>query len=325
MHSKQHHQLNTIYISNDERKSGMMSPENLQSGLKEFHKNGLVILQNAIRLVALDHVKKRMLQDIPKHLASRKVHYNHGTELKNISQTPPLSPEYLHEEVWANRFAVAIMEHIIGPRPQLSYATSNIALPGGQGRQAVHSDYYCHHLDFPVFLEVNIFLDDASPENGSTEIWPGTHYGYNKEHHTFPNAGWIRHDVFAERAKVCPPFQPTVSKGSICIRDFRLWHAGMPNNTTNPRIMLGFIFNPRWFGSQMRLRFPIEAKQRIESWEHIDCLGVSEFAEGDLDYLQFQQQLHLTQDKIDPDNPYIPRRGFTAVGPEHYWSSDGNC
>ncbi|KAI4863363.1 hypothetical protein F4820DRAFT_471550 [Hypoxylon rubiginosum] len=281
--------LRAIHISKDERNSGKISAKNLQSGLTEFHKNGVVILQDAIGIPALDHVKERMLQDVPKNLVSPNVHYNLGRKSQNISQTPPLSPEYLHEEIWANRFAVAILEHIIGPRPQLSYATSNIALPAlseSQDRQAVHTNYYCSHLDFPVFIQACVFLDDVSSENGSTEFWLGTHHGYNKKDHISPTAGWIRREVFTERARVSPPFQPVILKGSICIRDLRLWHAGMPNFTSIPRIMLGFTYSPRWFGSHMRIRFPADARQRIESWEHIDCLGAAEFVEGDLDYIE---------------------------------------
>ncbi|KAI1401792.1 hypothetical protein F4819DRAFT_508058 [Hypoxylon fuscum] len=314
--------MRTIHISEDERSSTKISAKNLQSALTEFHKNGVVVLQDAIGIPALDHVKERMLQDVPMNLASPKVHYNLGKKSQNISQTPPLSPEYLHEEIWANRFAVAILEHIIGPQPQLSYATSNIALPRGQGRQAVHSDYYCSHLDFPVFLQVCIFLDDVSSENGSTEFWLGTHHGYNKKDHVSPTAGWIRREVFTERARVSPPLQPAISKGSICIRDLRLWHAGMPNATSTPRIMLGFTYSPRWFGSHMRVRFPVEARERIESWEHIDCLGVAEFVRGDLDYLESRQELHLTQEKPDPNILYVPRHGTTVIGREHYWSPD---
>jgi ectoine hydroxylase-related dioxygenase (phytanoyl-CoA dioxygenase family) len=318
---KQKLKIESVYITENERRSAQISHNNLQSGLEEFHKNGLVILENAIGLPALNHVRERMLQDIPQNLASPRVHYNHGKEHRNVSQTPPLLTEYLHEEIWANRFAITLIEHIIGPRPQLSYATSNIALPGGQGRQGVHSDYYCSHLDFPVFLEACIFLDDISSQNGSTEIWLGTHYGYNKRDHAFPDMGWIKREVFTERAKICPPFQPSIPKGSICIRDLRLWHAGMPNLTSVPRIMIGLIYSPKWFGSHMRLRFPIEARKRIESWEHVDCLSVAEFVEDDLDYLEFRQELNLTQEKSDIGSEYVPKHGTVTAGPEHYWST----
>lgn len=52
------------------------------------------------------------------------------------------------------------------------------------------------------------------------------------------NDGVIRKELVEARRKLCPPVQPLLPKGSIIIRDFRLWHAGMPNRTDEPRVML---------------------------------------------------------------------------------------
>ncbi|KAF2810737.1 uncharacterized protein BDZ99DRAFT_338891, partial [Mytilinidion resinicola] len=259
--------------------------QNIQSGVEEFHRNGFVILEDAVGHGVIDHVHQRMLQDFRKHRTSPNVHWNQGRCSGNMSQTPPLLPEYLHEEIWANRLAVNILEHIVGPRPQLSFATSNIALPRMKGRQAVHSDYYCTHFDFPVFLEVGVYLQDVDSRNGATEFWVGTHEGYNKENHSSLDTGWIKQETFTARAAICPPIQPAISKGSLCIRDLRCWHAGRENSTDVPRIILGFMYSPRWFGSHMRLRLPSEARKCLETWEHIDCLGTADFVESDFNYL----------------------------------------
>ncbi|KAF2029852.1 hypothetical protein EK21DRAFT_14803, partial [Setomelanomma holmii] len=272
-----------VRLTDQERIAQRLSSRSLQLGITEFHNNGISIIENAVAHGPLDHIRERMLQDLPRNLASPQVHYNQGRTHRNVSQTPPLLAEYLHEDVWANRIAVALIENIIGPKPQLSFATSNIAIPGGQGRQAVHSDYYCEHLDFPVFLELCIFLDDVNQENGSTEIWPGTHYGYTKADHTYSDMGWIKKDVFERRACLCPPVQATIPKGSLCVRDLRMWHAGMPNFTVNPRIMLGFIFSPTWFASRMKLRLPEKARALVSGWDHVDC--VAKFVDDDIDYL----------------------------------------
>jgi hypothetical protein len=54
--------------------------------------------------------------------------------------------------------------------------TSNIAIPSSKtDRQAVHSDAYGPLLAISYGMEIYIYLDDVSPETGSTEIWPGTH------------------------------------------------------------------------------------------------------------------------------------------------------
>lgn len=213
--------INPIRVLEQERKTAQLTNENVQKSLVEFHKNGLVILEGAVRHSTIDHVRERILKDFSIHRSSSRCHWNHGIRSGNISQTPPLLPEYLHEELWANRFATNIMEFIIGPKPQLSFATSNIVIPKTEGRQAVHSDYYCSHLDFPVFLEVCIYLDDVDSRNGVTEFWIGTHKGYSKKDHSSETTGWIKRDVFTKRAMVSPPFQPVIPKGSLCLRDIR--------------------------------------------------------------------------------------------------------
>jgi hypothetical protein len=73
-------------------------------------------------------------------------------------------------------------------------------------------------------------------------------------------SGRIKAGLMEKRREVSPPFQPVVPRGmytssiialqstltvwfvgSIILRDLRLWHAGMPNRTDNPRVMLAQI------------------------------------------------------------------------------------
>jgi hypothetical protein len=261
-----------------------------------------------------------MQQDFVQHHKSSSARWNQGRASGNISQPLPSIPEYLHEDIWANRLGVNIMTHIIGPTPQLSFATSNIALPRSTGRQAVHSDYYCNHFDFPVFLEVNIYLQDVDLHNGATEFWLGTHKGYSKDDHSSPKVGWIKQEVFTLRAAVSPPIQPAIPKGSLMIRDLRCWHAGRENQTDEPRIVLGFMYSPVLFGSHMRMTFPYSARQFLESWSHIDCLKTAEFVPDDSEYLARHQDINLTQTPSDPNAPYISNPRLVKVAPRDYWT-----
>jgi ectoine hydroxylase-related dioxygenase (phytanoyl-CoA dioxygenase family) len=308
-----------IRISKEERRSLRLSKQHVQQGLDEFHRNGFVILENAVSHGSLEHIHHRMLQDFGKHSKSSSPRWNQGQASGNASQPLPVLLEYLHEDVWANPFGVDIMENIIGPRPQLSFATSNIALPKAKGRQAVHSDYYCRHLEFPVFLEVNVYLHDVDTRNGATEFWLGTHRGYSKDDHSSPESGWIKQEIFAARAAVSPPIQPAIPKGSLMVRDLRCWHAGRSNGTDDPRIILGFIFSPLWFGSQMRMRFPNSARPLLGSWNHIDCLTSADFITDDFDYLAEHQNINLTQIASDSNVTYIPRNQSVSVTSRDYW------
>ncbi|CAN9377212.1 unnamed protein product [Alternaria alternata] len=313
-------EINRIRVSEQERKVARLSHGNLRNGVEEFHKVGLVILENAVEPRSIDHVLQRMLQDFNSYSQSSALRWNQGRNSGNISQPLPSFPEYLHEDIWANRLGVEIIENIIGPKPHLSLATSNIALPRSQGRQAVHSDYYCEHLDFSVFLEVNIYLHDVNPRNGATEFWLGTHNGYSKADHSSPTTGWIKHEVFNRRAKISPPVQPAISKGSLVIRDLRCWHAGRENHTDDPRIILGFLYSPRWFGSRMRMLLPSSARPLLQSWTHIDCLQSVDFVAGRFDYLHFLQDINLSRTPSQYGIPYVSKPGAVTVTAQDYWT-----
>jgi ectoine hydroxylase-related dioxygenase (phytanoyl-CoA dioxygenase family) len=77
-----------------------------------------------------------------------------------------------------------------------------------------------------------------SPTNGATQLWPTTHldttYGGDIECIVKP------HDLGRYRISH-PPIQPTVKAGTVILRDMRLWHAGMPNHTPDPRPMIAMM------------------------------------------------------------------------------------
>jgi len=98
------------------------------------------------------------------------------------------------------------------------------------------------HLDIPFSMIVNIPFVDTSVENGATEFWLGTHLRGNKGIKDPELAGpWIMGQYLDERRAECPPIRPSISKGSVLIRDMRLWHAGIANQTKSPRIMLALV------------------------------------------------------------------------------------
>ncbi len=275
--------------------------ELIQAGIEEFHRHGFVILENAIDPDLIDRTRVGMIhdaglmQDYPERYG---IVFNNGVERTNFSMTPDLNDEELHMGLWGNRHAAAIMQQIIGPRPQLRWASSNVAIPSrGNARQAVHSDAYADILPFPSCIEVNIYLNDngVSPENGSTEIWPGTHVFTEKDHINH-GRGWIKKSALNKRARVCPPIQPTIPKGSLMLRDFRLWHAGMPNPSEGLRIMLSFMYFPSWFQPPMRLTLQRKSLRRLELWHHVDLISGTRFVDDDrVAYLRIKFPMNFTQ------------------------------
>lgn len=121
-------------------------------------------------------------------------------------------------------------------------------------RQSEHKDSAYDHPHCPYYFIANIPLCDFTVENGATEFWLGSHVNTTvKDQQTAPEDGpysnkmykkgehipWIHEEAKEAQRAVRPPIQPEALRGDIMIRDLRTWHAGMPNNSDNHRIMLG--------------------------------------------------------------------------------------
>jgi ectoine hydroxylase-related dioxygenase (phytanoyl-CoA dioxygenase family) len=122
-------------------------------------------------------------------------------------------------------------------------------------RQPVHKDNAYRHPQFPYFFIANVPLCDFNVENGATEFWLGSHaatsaadqvhatneeqlgpYQNSRLEEPIPT---VTESALEARGAYRPPMQPECSRGDIMIRDIRLWHAGMPNESNHHRIMLG--------------------------------------------------------------------------------------
>lgn len=164
----------------------------------------------------------------------------------------------------------------LGPQPVLRFVSGNTALPptseSPPASQPIHNDADFDHLPVLFALVVNVPLITMTPENGSTggfaqlltldvdanvwtEIWLGTHrdttIADQEGAHGERASGRIKPDLLQARRAVRGPCQPVVKKGSVIVRDLRLWHGGKPNYSTEPRVMLAMskfaVSTPRLF------------------------------------------------------------------------------
>lgn len=190
--------------------------------------------------------------------------------LRNISFRPysqvhlPSPNNYLWLPLLTLRqdpIATQVTSAVLGPLPRWTFCSANAAMPPLPGsspqRQPVHSDADFAHPTHPFALVVNVPLVTMTPSNGSTEVWLGTHTegsSVQEGVHGERASGRIQSQLLKQRAATAPPVQPTVRKGSIVIRDLRLWHAGMPNQSDEVRIMLAIIHFAPWYRNPMRLQ-----------------------------------------------------------------------
>ena len=246
-----------IDLTDQERAASQLLGDNLRAAVGGLRTDGLVLLNDVVDPAHLDVLHERMIADLDAVRDRPDVPYNWNAG--NLQQDPPPFPPYLFDDVLLNPYVISVTATVLGPGVKNVMYGGNTALPSDQ-RQPVHSDvghlWPIESLESPhppAQLVVNVLTVDVSPDNGATELWPGTHrelgVGIGDDVKIAP-------DLLEARRAISQPFQPTFRRGSMLIRDIRLWHAGMPNRTDQPRPMIAMIHASAWLETGNPLLFP---------------------------------------------------------------------
>ena len=279
-----------LAITEDELARGQIAPPHLAAAVAALRSDGCVVLNDIVDRAHLELLRERMLSDLDQILARPDAPFNFNTG--NLQQDPPPFPPYLFRDVLLNDIVVAVTRAILGPGLRNTYYSGNTALPGGK-RQPVHPDSgqlwpRLEHPTPPYALIINVPVVDMDARNGSTELWPGTHLDTTFSVHD--GALRIPEDVLERRRAVAPPFQPSVRCGSVVIRDIRLWHAGMPNQTAQPRPMIAMIHVCSWWTSIGPVTFPTGTE---EFFVHPELHTNARFVDGAVDHVMHNQSYDL--------------------------------
>ncbi|KAL6251144.1 hypothetical protein RBB50_001352 [Rhinocladiella similis] len=286
---KRDQEVHTIHVPDDVRRSGKATLDLIAEGVAFLHKDGIIVLDNAIDTAHIDTLNAKLASEALEIAADPDHHFNFGKHTRNMDQAPPPTKELMYKDIWCNPFAAAILSATLGPRPVIHYANGNTALKATpEGRQPVHSDCgFAHPAYFPFAYVINISLVDVTVENGGTEVWVGSHHVSVQDSHVSDCDNEqllaIRPELLEERRKHSPPIQARTKKGSLVIRDLRLWHAGMPNLTDEPRVMLAFVASPEWWQGKSKILLPKDMKKTVESWKE-ELQYDAEYVEGEVEY-----------------------------------------
>ncbi|KAI0388993.1 hypothetical protein F5Y17DRAFT_450847 [Xylariaceae sp. FL0594] len=275
-------QPTAIRPSAEEIKNKRLTEENVSKAVEALARDGIVVVEDVIPHEDLDHLNAKMVQDsllLQSRGEDSPFNYNKG----NLQQDAPPWAEYFHPSIFCNPIATQITSAVLGPRPKWTFSSGNAAMPPAPGteneRQPVHNDVEFPHPPKCFALVTNVPLIGMNPDNGSTETWLGTHNrtiaregGQKGQRAT----GHIAPELLAKQIEVSgtPPVQPTLRKGSLAIRDFTIWHAGMPNRTQDVRIMLAQIHFASWFPNPTRLELADDIRPILEDLDAKGELGL---------------------------------------------------
>lgn len=262
----------SLPVSSQEIADGRLTDAHLSAAVEAIRRDGVVVLEGIVSQASITALRDKMLEDVDAFVNRKDAPYNWNKG--NVQQDPPPFPPYLFRDVLVNDLVIQVSKAILGAGMKNGMYSGNTAMPSEQ-RQPVHADSgqlwtAMEHPHPPYALVVNLPLVDVSARNGSTEIWLGTHTDPSVSHQGSDIT--LSAEALDAQAKVSPPLQPEIKAGSVVIRDIRMWHAGMPNRTEQPRPMVAMIHYVNWWPTGA-LRFRADAKPFLEHpdlWWHVE-------------------------------------------------------
>lgn len=255
--------------------------EDTTNAVSALNEHGYVILKNAVAPEPLAILRQRMDQDTQELLAYCDTIGGNPRERGHLQQGPPLSADFVFADVAMNTHVNRVCNGIFDNECRLTFYNGNTNCPGST-TQGLHMDGRHSVLApepvAPMFsVVVDIPLGPMHLGNGSIQIWPGTHV-------VRPSDGGPRvpEDLEAERKAEAGPIQPITEVGDILIRDVRLWHRGVPNQSDRPRHMIALIVTKGPVNDKHRLRFQRGCEEALEGHS---VAANAEYVEETIDYL----------------------------------------
>ncbi len=217
----------------------------LHAAVTALGETGFIVIKDVVDHDHLDTLRVQMEKDLKKIQSLSVV--PHNFVWGNIQQHPPPYAKYIFRDVVANPFACQITRSVLGAGAYINGVTGNSNVPGST-IQPVHVDDGQLWPGLAVAppasrLAVNLALGDTTAENGAIELWPGTHLDLRQ---VIGQDIRVDESAVEERRKTVPPVLGETTKGSVLIRDMRLWHRGMPNAGTETRFMIAMVHNVSW-------------------------------------------------------------------------------
>jgi phytanoyl-CoA dioxygenase PhyH len=254
---------------------------------RELVERGAVILRGFTRPAHVRAIGTAMAKD-----AERLRPYSRDHRVRaegHIGQVPPLRPQLTFSDLVCNPTVVKIASAVFDSGVQLVYYTGHTLMPGA-ARQPIHLDlghlWPAHGIAHPPYmLAVNIAVVDVTNENGSMEVWSGSHTVTDPPL-TEPTRLILVEEKVDAMARQCHPEieaeRVTMQAGDILLRDMRLWHRGTENRTNRARPMMWSLVATEWYRGGTRARLPIGARAALGT---DPVLAGVEWVADDIDYL----------------------------------------
>ena len=264
-----------IMVSSHELDVDEMASDKVDQAVAAIRRDGYVILDNVVAHPHLDTLREKMSEDSHTLIKAQKWG-GAGHVRGHLQQGPPPAAPYIFRDIVSNPFVIQVTRGVLGDGLFNSFYNGNCNCPGS-GEQPLHPDQ--PHLwpglkeaHPPASLVVNICLIKTTEENGAVELWPGSHL----------NTGPLSTENVAKQREISAPIRGEAEKGSVLIRDMRVWHRGVPNHSNEIRHMIAMVHNIHWRARNRKLQYGTGCEDAFDS---VDLDHNAIFTDQPIDYL----------------------------------------
>jgi ectoine hydroxylase-related dioxygenase (phytanoyl-CoA dioxygenase family) len=239
-------------ISNRERETAVIAAETLDAIVSDIRIKGYAVVENLISMETRNLLIESVLEDVDRIRAvGQPTEHEKSTGQGHLQLGLRRYAPYVRTDIIANPLIECVVTGVLGRGAWLGFYSGNVNCPG--------STYQPLHFDRPfswktqadavrdgqtwppptTTLSCSLALEEITQANGATEIYPGTHLETE-------TADWTQHRVENHPdliAKWAPPARMTIPAGSVCFRDPRMWHRGVPNPANKPRPMIALTYH----------------------------------------------------------------------------------
>jgi hypothetical protein len=248
--------MTSLYeVSPSERANQALTPEKVGAIVCEVRDQGYAVVSGLVSQESRELLLKAICSDARAIRARGEItpHEQH-TGIGHLQLGLRRGHPFVREDLLFNSFVEQIVQAVLGEGAWLGFYNGNVNMP--------ESEFQPLHFDRPftwksetealecgeswpprtTTLSCSVALDDINLENGATEIYPGSH-------RETAVTQWVpgeRPDAHPELLeKWGPPCHMEMPAGSICFRDPRMWHRGVPNRTKQIRPMIALTYHAK--------------------------------------------------------------------------------
>jgi ectoine hydroxylase-related dioxygenase (phytanoyl-CoA dioxygenase family) len=221
-----------VQLSEGERRARRLDAASVEAACRAFDEDGFVFVESVVDPAVIAACRTEVQADLARDHQFMEFPAVAGIGTSFFDFELP----FADPEIVANPILLQLIEAFIGAASCAVFNT-NVSKPGAERDQPVHVDVpsaTAPGTTYTRHVSVHITLCDFNEENGSTELWPGTH--------RLPTG---REDDLEEAAQDRPSVRANQPAGSLLLRNASVWHRGRVNHTLEHREMLSFYFAAR--------------------------------------------------------------------------------